>query len=218
MFTTSKLKQKPLTKVYPIFPVFLNFSGSSGISIISVSGNRIFPDVSGFPVFSFPEARFFPDISNIFVPGKRFRKPDFHGFFRIFPFPETRFSRIFSVFPFPETVFLSGNRFRKPYFSLLGISVTPYGKLEPGNYDLYWNNEKIVTDMNLPQGGVHTFVVSSGTEEPEFFDFLLTKENSVHMLWLVPQFFVITVGEIMFSITALEFSYSQVNIHCLAKT
>ena len=60
------------------------------------------------------------------------------------------------------------------------------------------------------KGGVHTFVVSDSTEEPKLLDFLLTKENSVHMLWLIPQFFVITVGEILFSITALEFSYSQV--------
>ena len=62
------------------------------------------------------------------------------------------------------------------------------------------------------KGGVHTFVVSDSTEEPKLLDFLLTKENSVHMLWLIPQFFVITVGEILFSITALEFSYSQVCI------
>jgi hypothetical protein len=26
--------------------------------------------------------------------------------------------------------------------------------------------------------------------------FKLTNENSVHMLWLVPQYFVITVGEV----------------------
>ena len=92
-----------------------------------------------------------------------------------------------------------------------GISVTPYGKIEPGNYDLYWNNDKL-SNINLPQGGVHTFVINGNdSQDPEFLDFLLTEENSVHMLWLVPQYFVITVGEIMFSITALEFSYSQVS-------
>ena len=95
-----------------------------------------------------------------------------------------------------------------------GISVTPYGKIEPGNYDLYWNNDKL-SNINLPQGGVHTFVINGDSagdsQDPEFLDFLLTEENSVHMLWLVPQYFVITVGEIMFSITALEFSYSQVS-------
>ena len=92
------------------------------------------------------------------------------------------------------------------------MSVTPYGKIEPGSYDLYWKNEKIST-LHLAQGGVHTLVVdASDDENPEILDFLLSSENSVHILWLIPQFFVITVGEIMISITALEFSYSQVRI------
>ena len=67
------------------------------------------------------------------------------------------------------------------------------------------------------KGGVHNFVMSEENQsishsKPQFSDFLLTKENSVHMLWLVPQVFVITVGEILFSVTALEFSYYQAPI------
>ncbi len=35
--------------------------------------------------------------------------------------------------------------------------------------------------------------------------------NDVHIAWQVPQYFFITAGEVMFSITGLEFSYSQVS-------
>ena len=39
--------------------------------------------------------------------------------------------------------------------------------------------------------------------------FSVVSENSVHMMWLLPQYVVVTVSEILFSITSLEFSYSQ---------
>ena len=45
--------------------------------------------------------------------------------------------------------------------------------------------------------------------------FTLTEPNSVHMFWLVPQYFIITVGEVMFSITGLEFSFTQVSLALL---
>jgi len=40
--------------------------------------------------------------------------------------------------------------------------------------------------------------------------YLVTPESSVNMLWLIPQYFVITAGEVMFSITGLEFAFTQV--------
>lgn len=36
--------------------------------------------------------------------------------------------------------------------------------------------------------------------------------NNVHIAWQIPQYVLITAGEVMFSITGLEFSYSQVII------
>lgn len=38
----------------------------------------------------------------------------------------------------------------------------------------------------------------------------ISPPNSLHMLWLIPQFFLITVAEVMFSVTGLHFSFSQV--------
>ena len=100
-----------------------------------------------------------------------------------------------------------------------GIIVSPYNqntkdhyvKIDPGTYDIFWKGEKINEEqVNVHQGSVHTFVIDN-SEKINFMDFILTKENSIHMLWIVPQYFVITVGEILFSITCNEFSYSQVS-------
>jgi solute carrier family 15 oligopeptide transporter 1 len=38
----------------------------------------------------------------------------------------------------------------------------------------------------------------------------VTPYNSIHMMWLLPQYFIITAGEVMFSVTGLQFSFTQV--------
>ena len=37
----------------------------------------------------------------------------------------------------------------------------------------------------------------------------LVEPNTIHIFWLLPQYFVVTVGEILFSIASLEFAYTQ---------
>ena len=36
------------------------------------------------------------------------------------------------------------------------------------------------------------------------------KANEIHMLWQLPQYITITIGECFFSITGVSFAYSQV--------
>ena len=40
----------------------------------------------------------------------------------------------------------------------------------------------------------------------------ITSENELHIAWLLPQFVIMTAGEIMFSITSLQFSFTQVSL------
>ncbi|KAL3275455.1 hypothetical protein HHI36_020215 [Cryptolaemus montrouzieri] len=64
--------------------------------------------------------------------------------------------------------------------------------------------------INLLLGGVYTLMLEvNGTDIVNHKLITVTQPNSISMLWLLPQYIIITAAEILFSITGLEFSYSQ---------
>lgn len=54
-------------------------------------------------------------------------------------------------------------------------------------------------------GAAHVLHITEGNADI----YTVVRPNTVNMLWQLPQFFVITLGEVLFSVTGLEFSYSQ---------
>ena len=50
---------------------------------------------------------------------------------------------------------------------------------------------------------------ADGTDEFKLHE--ITHKNELHMGLILPQYFVMTCGEVMFSITGLEFAFSQVS-------
>ncbi|GFG30408.1 hypothetical protein Cfor_05861 [Coptotermes formosanus] len=68
---------------------------------------------------------------------------------------------------------------------------------------------KRLSDQKLQIGGVYSLIVQENENGTQHNLLTITQPNSVHMLWLIPQYFVITMGEVMFSITGLEFSFTQ---------
>jgi len=66
--------------------------------------------------------------------------------------------------------------------------------------------ETIVGQFNVHTGGVYTLLISDGYTANLV---TVTEANSMNILWLVPQYVIMTLGEVMFSVTGLGFSYSQ---------
>ncbi|XP_056012768.1 solute carrier family 15 member 2-like [Ostrea edulis] len=91
----------------------------------------------------------------------------------------------------------------------------PFHTITPGHYSIYWQDSpksnwtKLSTSISIGQGAVYNLVVArNGTK---VVTSLLTsvEVNSVSMVWMVPQYVVVTVGEVLFSVTGLAFAYSQ---------
>uniref|UniRef100_A0A8D3EBD4 Solute carrier family 15 member 1b n=1 Tax=Scophthalmus maximus TaxID=52904 RepID=A0A8D3EBD4_SCOMX len=114
--------------------------------------------------------------------------------------------------------------------SALNVTVgnQDYGETVPNNMSTYvdvpqgdaqfriWNSagQECVYSQKLGFGSSYTLII------PPTFTYdqncsqsirpvMNIGQNSFHMAWQIPQYFLITAGEVVFSVTGLEFSYSQ---------
>lgn len=78
----------------------------------------------------------------------------------------------------------------------------------PSRYEIRIDG-KPTMEYTLRLGGVYAILVGEEANDYWTEPIVVTEPNSVNMLWLVPQYVVMTLGEVMFSITGLEFSFTQ---------
>ncbi|XP_071552704.1 solute carrier family 15 member 1 isoform X2 [Panulirus ornatus] len=138
--------------------------------------------------------------------------------------PKLRMLFNIEMVPFNSSVLLQGKTEKYKFYieeTEQGyISGTDFQEVEPDSYevfmpvsiDTYADEASGTFDVKL--GGVYNFFVQKSLDDDAGNEtsvklYEVTPANSVHMLWLIPQYFIITVSEVMFSITGLEFSFTQ---------
>uniref|UniRef100_A0A8C3CPK3 Solute carrier family 15 member 1 n=1 Tax=Cairina moschata TaxID=8855 RepID=A0A8C3CPK3_CAIMO len=100
-----------------------------------------------------------------------------------------------------------------------------FGELTPlsaTNYSIFsgGRTDKIVVSTNannctatsnsLGFGGAYTIIINECSGNVAALNYSQDiPPNTVHMAWQIPQYFILTCGEVVFSVTGLEFSYSQ---------
>lgn len=83
-----------------------------------------------------------------------------------------------------------------PTLNRLGVSLQPLAKI-------FWGMSLAASSFIIASA-LQFLIESRGT-----FDSDVCVEGCVHVLWQFPQYFLLTCGEVMLSITGLEFAYSQ---------
>ncbi|XP_010129262.1 PREDICTED: solute carrier family 15 member 1 [Buceros rhinoceros silvestris] len=102
---------------------------------------------------------------------------------------------------------------------------TSFGRLMPlsaSSYSLFAGGRKdkimifknsipcSVTSKSFGFGSAYTITIDECTESNVNITYSEDiPPNTVHMAWQIPQYFILTCAEVVFSITGLEFSYSQ---------
>ncbi|XP_049269168.1 solute carrier family 15 member 1 [Rhipicephalus sanguineus] len=72
------------------------------------------------------------------------------------------------------------------------------------------NKELAACDIVIKNGGHYTLAVTQvAPTETNCSLHETVRPNSLSMFYQIPQYVLITAGEVMFSVTGLEFSYSQ---------
>ncbi|XP_025159505.1 peptide transporter family 1 isoform X2 [Harpegnathos saltator] len=82
-------------------------------------------------------------------------------------------------------------------------------ELQPNKYDIYLDNTKLQQDVEFKPGGVYTVMGAYIREDITTHTITVTTPNSIHMMWLLPQYIIITMAEVMYSVTGLQFAFTQ---------
>ncbi|XP_067392890.1 solute carrier family 15 member 1 [Emydura macquarii macquarii] len=93
-------------------------------------------------------------------------------------------------------------------------SVTNYTSFTRGEKEIVVlaNNSELCKNqsMSFGYGSAYTIVIEGCNSKTLALTYVEDiQPNTIHMAWQIPQYFIITCGEVVFSVTGLAFSYSQ---------
>ena len=91
-------------------------------------------------------------------------------------------------------------------------------------YEVYYPDENAAggkrrvggaATLELPNGGVYTVILKDGSDASEdpWVRYDIVPASSLSLFWQLPQYVIMTVGEVLFSVSGLSFAYSQVGKH-----
>ncbi|XP_030766233.1 solute carrier family 15 member 2-like isoform X2 [Sitophilus oryzae] len=95
-----------------------------------------------------------------------------------------------------------------------GVIASPYMEIPQGVYECVIssgnNNRDYEKHFHLAFGGVYSLIITENHGKVEFVKLFTTSApNSINILWQLPQYFLISIAEIMFGVAGLEFSFTQ---------
>ncbi|XP_066254635.1 peptide transporter family 1-like [Euwallacea similis] len=94
------------------------------------------------------------------------------------------------------------------------VTVSPYIEISQGVYGCLIssnsNKNHFEQHFHFAIGGVYSLIIQESHGEINFVKlYTMSKPNHINIMWQIPQYFLISVAEIMFGVAGLEFSFIQ---------
>jgi len=77
-----------------------------------------------------------------------------------------------------------------------------------GKYQVFLDND-FISELNFLPASVSTLVLQRNSEKIDSNLAVIEEGSYIHIAWQLPQIIIMTAAEIMFSITSLEFAFTQ---------
>ena len=85
--------------------------------------------------------------------------------------------------------------------------VSQFQTLAPQPYEIIkLDSDEVIGNVNIKQDGVYDIILSTGRNVTSF---PLTAPTNIHVLWSIPQYLIMTIGEVLFSVCGLDFAYTE---------
>ncbi|KAI4499289.1 hypothetical protein M0802_005549 [Mischocyttarus mexicanus] len=177
---------------------FTNFTENEGV----INGNLLIPNAEAISFAITPNGIGNSYTDEVGKPKKGL--PMVRGL--IYLSPESRKSYNSSLNFYKESNFVKDIKLNRTIFEKTSLYEVAADK-----YSIYLNEMELLANVNLKLGGVYTIVGYDMPEikKKEISIITITPPNSMHLMWLLPQYIVITMAEVLFSVTGLEFAFTQ---------
>ncbi|XP_032520880.2 peptide transporter family 1-like [Danaus plexippus] len=120
--------------------------------------------------------------------------------------PIVRFLLSDNVQPKNITLF---NEKRNEVEILLGPGVGTQTEVFNAEYSIRVGDTIVSSGIELNNGGVYNLIMDKVGDKYETNVITITQPNSITMAWLLPQFLIISVAEVLFAVTGNEFAFKE---------